>query len=169
MKISLVCICVFLFCTIYWAFGLSHILTSAENAVPSASTSASILLSNNYTDSSSSDSEGYQTVLKSEGDLDTNLELTKKLDQVPKNEELHQEYAFIDGVSQNSGVAHEVIGPSPGVIHTLVESRTPPEKSDHSGTADYSSHHNKTPQLEALENGKAQDIVHSENKTIEKI
>ncbi|KAK5646558.1 hypothetical protein RI129_005022 [Pyrocoelia pectoralis] len=168
MKISLVCIFVFLFCTVYWAFGLSQILIPSGNAVPSASTSATVLPTNNFTDTSSSDSEGYQTVLKSEGD--SNADLTKK--PVPaenEDEATQREYAFIEGVSQNSGVAHEVVGPSPGIIHTLVDSSTLQEKAESSSTADYTSHHNETPHLEKiLESKNSADLASTENKTVNK-
>lgn len=150
MKISVVCVCVFLFCTIYWAFGLSQILTSAENEIPSTTTSASILLPDINTSSTVSDSDGYQTVLNSEGDLEYKADFSQKevVESVTEEENQQQEYAFIDVLSQNSGVAHEAIGPSPGFIQTLVDSKIL-EKTEASNSADtITSHHNKTPHLE---------------------
>ncbi|KAF5294178.1 hypothetical protein FQR65_LT10889 [Abscondita terminalis] len=150
MKISVVCVCVFLFCTIYWAFGLSQILISAENAVPATTTSASVLLSDNYTSTSVSDSDGYQTVLhKQATDSENRADfINKEVLKSTTEDENKQEYAFVDILSQNSGLAHEVIGPSPGIIQTLVDSKLL-EKTEVSNSADtITSHHNKTPHLE---------------------
>ncbi|KAF5303180.1 hypothetical protein FQA39_LY10093 [Lamprigera yunnana] len=160
MKISVVCISVFLFCTIYWAFGLSQILISADNTIPSTTATSSVVLSDNFTSTKVSDSEGYQTILKSEGDLDrTGNDEHNIVPAVISDEEHKQEYAFAEVLSQNSGVAHEIVGPSPGVIQTLVDSSLI-DKTD-----TVTSHHNKTPQLENVSlEGKPSNFEVSQNE-----